>query len=131
MTKKTPTSTKETPTSLRAKRSLSSVAFVARVLLHSFVLFVVVLFPCAAPSFGLFNLTESEAPVEEDESSEEEVTKVQARIRVARIRVARDQPGLPFLVPMRGRLNLATASMAGVPHSGHRLPNSLLAPLRC
>ena len=83
-------------------------------------------FPCATPSFGLLNVTESEAPVDQDESSEEEAISVQARTRVGR-----DQPGLRLLVPVHGGLSLATASIASLPHSGHRLSNNLLAPLRC
>jgi len=117
---------KNTPISLRAKHALPRVEFLARVLLHSSVLFVVALFPCATPSFGLLNVTESEAPVDQDESSEKEAISVQARTRVGG-----DQPDSPLLVPMRGGLSLAVASIASVPNSGHRLPNNLLVPLRC
>ena len=117
---------KKTPTSLQAKHAFPRGAFFARVLLQASVLFVVALFPCATPSFGLLTVAESEAPVDQDESSEEEAISVQARTRVGR-----NRPGSPLLVPVRDGLNLATASIAVVPHSGHRLPNNLLAPLRC
>ena len=112
--------------SVQAKRALPRMAFFARVLLHSSVLFVMALFPCATPSFVLLTETESEAPVNQEELSEEEAISVQARTRVGR-----DQPASPLLGAVRGGLSLATASIAGVPHSGHRLPNNLLAPLRC
>ncbi len=108
---------KKTPTSLQAKHALASVAFFARVLLHSSALFLVALFPCTPPSFALLNATESEAPVDQDESSEEEAISVQARTRVGR-----NQPGPPLLVPLPGGVSLATASIAGVPYSGHRPP---------
>ena len=116
---------KKTPTSLQAKHVLASVALFARDWLHSSVLFAVALLPCTTPSFGMLNSTEFEAPVDQHESSAEEAISVQARTRVGR-----DQPGSPLLVPVRGGLSLATASIAVVPHSGHRLPNNLLAPLR-
>ena len=113
-------------TTLLAKHALPRAAFFSRILLHSCVLFVVVLFSCTAPGLGLLAVTGSEAPVDQDESSEEEAISVQARARVVR-----DQPGSPLLVPVRGGLSLATSGVAGVPHSGHRLPNHLLSPLRC
>lgn len=117
---------KNRPTRLRAKHALPRVAIFARVLLHSSVLFVVALFPCATPSFGLLNATESEAPVDQDESSEEEAINVQARTRVGR-----DQPGFRRLGPVHGGLKVATVNITSLPHSGHRLSNHLLAPLRC
>jgi hypothetical protein len=117
---------RKTPTSLQAKHALASVAFFARVLLHSSVLFVVALFPCTEPGIGLLNSTESEAPVDQDESSEEEAISEQARTGVGR-----DQPGSPLPVPVRVGLSLTTVGIARVPNSGHRLPNNLLAPLRC
>ncbi len=75
---------KKTPTSLQAKHAFPCVAFFLRALLHFALFFVVASFPCGRPSFGLVNVTESEAPVEQDESSEEEAFSVQARSRVAR-----------------------------------------------
>lgn len=87
---------------------------------------VAAFFPCAASSFGLLNVVESEAPFDQDESSQENAISVQIRTRAGR-----DQPGLQLPAPVRASLNVATASIAAVPHSGHRLPNNLLAPLRC
>jgi len=75
---------KSTPTSLQAKHALPRVATFARVLMHSSVLFVVALFLCATPGLGLLNVPESEAPVDQDESPEEEAISVQAPTRVGR-----------------------------------------------
>ncbi len=117
---------KKTPTSLRAKHALRCVAFFARVLLYSSVLFVVAFFPCNTPTFGLLTVAESEAPVDEGESSEDVAISVRVRTQVDR-----DQLGSQLLGPVRGGLSLATSSTASVTNSGHRLPNNLLAPLRC
>jgi hypothetical protein len=117
---------KKSPTSLQAKHALPWVAFFARVLLHSSVLLVGALFPCATPTLGLLTVAESEAPVDEDESSEELAISVRDRTRVDR-----DPPGSPLLGPVRGGLSLAPSSTASVTNSGHRLPNNQLAPLLC
>lgn len=117
---------KNWPTSLQAKYVARRVAFFARILLHSSVLFVLALFPCATPSFGLLTETESEAPVDQDESSEKEATGVQARTRVGH-----NELGSRLVVSVRGGSSLTAVNIAVVPHSGHRLPNNLLVPLRC
>ncbi|MDA1051184.1 MAG: hypothetical protein O3C40_11985 [Planctomycetota bacterium] len=117
---------KKTQTSFQAKHALARVAFFARVLLHSSMLFVVALFPCATPGMGLVNVTESEAPADQDESSAKEAISLQCRTRVVR-----NQPSSSFVVPMRSGLGLAAAKIAGHLHTGHRLSNNLLAPLRC
>lgn len=116
----------KTPTLLQARHALSRVAFSTRVALHFSVLFVLALFPCHTPSVGLLDLTESEAPLDQDESSEEAAVGVQARTHIRR-----RQAGFSLLVPVRGGLSLSTAGTANIPHSGHRLPNNLMAPLRC
>jgi hypothetical protein len=108
------------------KRVSPSTAFFARVLLHAAILFVVALLPCSPSSFGLSTGTESEAPMDEDGSSEEEAITVQARSRVRRI-----QFGLPALLPPPCGLSFKTTGNAGDPPSGHRLSSHLLAPLRC
>ncbi len=117
---------KITPISLQAKHAIRKVALLASVLLHCSVFFVVALFPCAAPSLGLVNVTESEAPADQDESSAKEAISLQSRARIVR-----NQPGSPLLVPDRGGLNLATVKISGHTYFGHRLANNLLAPLRC
>lgn len=107
------------------KRVISRVACLTRVFVHWSALFVVALFPCATLSAGLLNVTESEAPLDVGESSEEIAISVQRRIRVRRGR-----SGLPLRMQMRGGSTLATDRVVRVPHAGHRLPNNLLAPLR-
>jgi len=117
---------RKTLATFQAKHAIPRVAFFARVLAHAAVLFVAALFPCTALSLGLPNVTESESPAGPDEPSEEEAVCLQARSRVAR-----SQPSSPLLVPVRVGFRRAAARPASVPHSGHRLPNHLLAPLRC
>ena len=112
--------------SLQANLALPRLAFLARVVLHVAVLFVVGLFPSATPGFGLLAATEFEAPMDQDESSGEEAISV-----LARTRARREQPGSLLLAPVRCGTNLSAASRVDVPRSGHRLPNNLLAPLRC
>ena len=116
----------KTLTTPLAKHALPRAAFFARVLSHACVLFVVTLFPCTTLSLGLPNVTESESPAGSDESSEEEAVCLQVRTRVVR-----NQPSSPLLVPDRVGFRHATARLASLPHAGHRLPNHLLAPLRC
>ena len=117
----------ETPRLFQVKRLFPRMAFSARVALHSSVLFVVALFPCAESSIGLLHLTESETPVDRDESSDEAANSVQVRTRVRR---NRQRPGSSLLVTVHGGQSLPTAGIARTPQSGHRLPNNLMAPLR-
>ena len=117
---------KHAPTLFQTHRALPRAAFLARALLHAAVLLVMSVFPCTPPGLELLNVAESEAPFDQDQSSEEEAISVHARARVGR-----GQPGWPLLVPVRGGLSLVTAEVATAPRSGHRLPNDLLAPLRC
>jgi hypothetical protein len=118
---------KNTLIPLQAKYAIRRVTLLASVLLHCSVLFAVTLFPCATPWLGRVNATESEAPVDQDESSAKEAISLQPRTRAVR-----KQPGSPLLVvPMHGGLSHAAAKIAGHLHTGHRLSNGLLAPLRC
>jgi hypothetical protein len=112
------------PTFLPTKHMLPRVAIFSLVV-HSSVFFAVALFPCATLNFGPREVTESEAPVEREASSEEVAISAQSRTRVVR-----SHAGMRLLVTLRIRLNLST-STAGIARSGHRLPNHLLAPLRC
>jgi hypothetical protein len=110
---------------LQMERLLARMACSARVAFHFSVLLVVALLPFPPHSNGLLDLTESEAPVERDESSEEATVHVQAGKRVGH-----NESGL--LLSVSGhRLRLLTTGTAGAPQSGHRLPNNLMAPLRC
>lgn len=117
---------KNQPVRRQVERILPRVPNLARVLLHASILFVVALFPCSPSSSGLFTGTESEAPMDEDGSSQEEAITVQARSRVRHI-----QFGLPAVLSPPCGLSLKTTGEAGVPLSGHRLSSHLLAPLRC
>ena len=92
---------KNLPRSLQAKLALPRLAFLARAVVHIAVLLVVALFPSATPSFGLFTATEFEAPMDQDESSEEEAISV-----LARTRAGRERPGSQLLAPVdtQGRL---------------------------
>lgn len=118
---------KNSTMSLQARYALRRVALLARVLLHCSVVFVLALCPCATPSLGLINVAESEAPADQDESS---LTK-EAISSQCRAGVVRNQSSSPFAAPLRGGVSLAAAKIAGHPHTGHRLSNNLLAPLRC
>lgn len=106
-------------------KSFPSEWLLPRLALHSLVLIVVVLLPCTTPSLGLRNSSESEAPVDEDESLKKEAISTQARTRIGR-----SQPGRPLLMPVLVGLR-CSAGISSFPRSGHRLPNNLLAPLRC
>jgi hypothetical protein len=116
----------KTLTTPHAKHALPRVAFLARVVLHACVLLVVTLLPCTTLCLGLPNVTESESPAGPDELSEEKAVCLQVRTRVVR-----NQPSSPLQVPVRGGFSRVTSRLASLPHSGHRLPNHLLAPLRC
>jgi len=116
----------KTHTLLHVKRFLPRMAFSARVALHVSVLFVVALFPSSTPGLGQHDLTESAAPVEQDESSEEAAIRVQVRTRFGR-----DELGLPLSASLPGGPSLPTTGTSRAPQAGHRLPNHLLAPLRC
>ncbi len=114
-----------TPSLLKTKPLLWGLAFV-RLLLHAVVLFVVAIFPCAAPTLGSRTVTESEKPVDQDETSQEKDVNLQARTRVGG-----RQRGVPLLVPGGSRPSVSAQVMVRASRSGHRLPNNLLAPLRC
>ena len=111
-------------TFFQAKHMLPRVAIFSLVV-HASVFFAVALLPCASLSFGLREATESEAPVEREGSPEEVAIYAQSRMRVVR-----SHASIRLLVTLRTRLKLSTSS-ASVARSGHRLPNHLLAPLRC
>ena len=68
-----------TPTSFQVKRLSPHMAISVLSELLVSVIVVAALFPCAAPRIGLFNFTESEAPVGQGESAEDVTVSVQAR----------------------------------------------------
>lgn len=111
--------------SLQTRQFLPCLAFATRVSLHAAVMLVVAIFPCATPSLALRPATESEAPVDQDETSQEQDFSLQAKPRIGR-----RQTGVPLQVPVHISLRVShEAVRATMP--GHRLPNNLLAPLRC
>jgi hypothetical protein len=96
-----------------------------RVLMHAAVLFVVAIFPCTSSTQGSRTVTESEAPVDQDETSQERDISLQdgTRVRCKQLSVA---------LPVPNRIGLlVSVRTAGASRSGHCLPNGLLAPLRC
>ena len=93
--------------------------------MQAFVLILAALFSGGASNFQSMQLTESESPVHEDESSEEEAVSVQARTRVYG-----NPPGVLSMITRHGDLSHSTGT-ASTARSGHRLPNNLMAPLRC
>ena len=100
-------------------RSVSS--FILRVALF----FAVGTFPCFSSSSGVGLATESEVPCEQSESAEKIVVIVQSRLRGCGVRVDCRMPSR-----VRPDRDLSMTSTLVVP-VGHRLPNNLLAPLRC
>lgn len=104
--------------------SLPRMLFCARFALPLSALLVVAFLPCAIPRTGLLNSSESEAPVERDESSSEAEFSSQTRTRVPR-----NQASQQLLSATPGERR-ATPGVS-FPRAGHRLPNHLLAPLRC
>ncbi|MCA9145193.1 MAG: hypothetical protein KDB05_20500 [Planctomycetales bacterium] len=117
---------KNTTSNARQTRQfLPRLAFVARVWLHAAVMLVLAIFPIATPSLGLRPVTESEAPVDQDENSHEQDISLQTKTRIGR-----RQTGVPLQVPASVSLRVSHAA-ARPPVAGHRLHNNLLAPLRC
>ena len=95
--------------------------------LHSFILVVVTLLPAVAPSIGRIAMTESEAPLDDVEATEEAAigtaTSTQLRRRPSRIVGLIDVRRNAHIVRLDRRVTSA--------RSGHRLSDFLLAPLRC
>ena len=114
------------PTLFQVNRLSPRMACPARIVLRFGVLFFTALFPFAAPSNGLLDLTESEAPVEQHKSSEEVAVREQERTRVGR-----NPPRFSSLVSAHGGLGLPAVDPPIVRQSGHRLANNFMAPLRC
>lgn len=110
---------------LQAKCLRPLSVFILRGSLYLSVMFVVAIFPCATPSLGLRTVTESETPVDQDETSFEKDISLAAKARVGR-----EQPGVRLRVLVRVGLNVSSAAARG-PRAGHRLANNLLAPVRC
>jgi len=113
--------------STQVKRDSPHAVWLACAFLHSGVLIIAALFSCGIiPCLGLLPVTESEAPVDQDESSEEAASS--ARVRT---HFSRTPSSLPLVVSLSGGINFATTRIFRVPDRGHRLHNNLLAPLRC
>jgi|GEM_PF-6978137 len=112
----------------QAKHAWPRVAIFARVFLHFAVLFAAAIFQCGSASSRLLNVTRSEAPVDQDESTFTDAISVKTRSRVCR-----NQQHLALLKPVRGGLVRAYSGIPRIrnPLSGHRLANNLLAPMRC
>ena len=97
----------------------------ALVVLQFVLLFVVALFTCTTHTFALRDLSESEVPAEQEQAGKEPVINQQARVHVRH-----SLPRMPLLVSERyGQMLSRQAAIA--PQPGHRLPNNLMAPLRC
>ena len=100
--------------------------FSAQLALHLLLLFIVALFTCSTPCITSWDLTESESPAEQEQTSQESVINQQAR---ARVRLSLPKMPLPVSLQQRGLTLNTQAAIA--PPSGHRLSNHLMAPLRC
>jgi hypothetical protein len=107
------------------ERVLSGLASSTRVVLHIYVLIGVTLFPCVTPSVGL-DLTESEAPVEQDDPSEEMVVRAQVRARLGR-----SEPGVPIPSSLHAGQILSKTGTARTLKSGQLPSETYMAPLRC
>lgn len=112
-------------TSLRMKRALPRVLFSAPVALRFLLVLTISLFTFATPSLGQRELTESEAPLQEEQSNTEAAFSERALARVPQ-----DQPERLVLVPLQKSVR-RLVRVDSAPKSGHRLPNHLMAPLRC
>lgn len=95
-----------------------------RLALHSLFLLVVPLLPTGASGFGLLRASEGEAPVgQEDHTEVAPCGSQDEKLERQALRHWR------LLTPSHAtRRTLDVAKATG---SGHRLPNNLMAPLRC
>lgn len=110
--------------SVRTIRGMPSVADLSRVLLHSATILVVALFSVATPSPGLLSVTESEAPLESEETAQEAATPIQTRTRFRRERFVRP-------VTIHGASRCMASRTADPVAGGHLLSDNASVPLRC
>jgi len=113
------------PKLFQAER-FSHMMYSTPIALQASVLFLAAFFNCVLPNAGMLELSKSETPVEQRETSEESVVRLRTGTRWS---VSRERVALSVL--MFDGLKVRDSEQVRSRKAGHRLSNNLLAPLRC